>query len=490
MDEERPATMRRLTGQDAVFVYAELPSMGMHTMGTLLIDPPDRSDRSFGYEEVVGTIAARIHLMPPLRQRLLEIPLDLGNPVFVDDPDFRIENHMHRIGVPQPGTLHELAEIVGDIASRPLPRTQPLWEMWVAEGMAEGRMALVMKLHHAILDGATGSGLMATLMDVTPDAEPPKPPSELWSPPPLPSAFELTRRSLTERFVDPIGLGRLVWKTGVGIRNRQRAIDEVTPEGEERAGLFEGGPMTRMNGSVTARRSAAYGSAPLEEIKIIKNAYGVTVNDAILAATTLAMRRYLQAQDDLPDVPIYCLVPVSTKSDDEKQDLSNKVSGMVISMPTQLEDPDEIVEAIRAETANAKHVFGAIEDDLLPAWLDVVPPAVVGAIARVYGGFELADSMQRPMANVVVSNMMGPPIPLYFGGARVEAVYPMGPVAHGMGLNITLLSNMGRIDIGVLACPDNVTDVWSIAEGFARAVGELKVAAEKLRDQQDASSVG
>ena len=473
---------RRLSGQDIVFVYGETRSMPMHTMGTVILDASGTTDGRFGYEDVIATIESRIHLVPPFRQRLLEIPLGLGHPMLVDDPEFRLENHVHHLAVHAPGTLRELAEIVGDLASQPLDRSQPLWEMWVIEGLQDGRIALVTKLHHCIVDGASGASQMSQLMDLERDTTP-EPPSEPWDPAPLPTALDLMAGSLTSRLVNPLELGRLVVRTAQGLRARRRAQLEMLGEGETAPPLFDmGAPDTIFGGSPSHRRNVAYGSASLADVKAIKKAFGVTVNDAVLAACTLAVRRYLEAHDALPDVPLYCMVPVSTKSESEKAELANKVSTIVVELPTHLDDPGAVVAAVHRSTADAKHVFEAIEHDLMPAWLQYLPPLLTPAFARLVSELKPADRGSGGMgANLVVSNMMGPPIPLYFGGARVEAVYPMGPIGEGFGLNITVLSNLDRLDIGVLGCPEIVPDVWEIATGFDQAVGELTIAAEKRR---------
>jgi diacylglycerol O-acyltransferase len=479
-DEARPHEPRRLSGQDAIFVYGETPAMPMHTIGTVLLDP-SRVTGGFGFEQIEKTLAARIDRMAPFRQRLLEVPLGFGHPMLADDPDFRLENHLHRLAVPAPGGLRELAGLVGELAGRPLDRHQPLWEMWAVEGLEGGRIALVTKLHHCMMDGASGSSQMGALMDLDPDASPPQPPPGTWSPPPLPSALALAARSFGSRFVSPARVARLVGATARGLRARRRAEREIARSGEERPGILELAPATPFNRAISAHRSVAYGSAPLAEVKRVKNAFGVTVNDAVLAACTLALRRWFLAREALPATPLLCMVPVSLKSETEKQELSNKVSGMTIRLPTQLEDPEAVVRAVHRETADAKQVFHAVEDDFVPAWLQLVPPLLATYGSRLYSELQLADRVP-PIVNLVVSNMMGPPVPLFFGGALVEAIYPMGPVGEGVGLNITLLSNMGRLDVGVLACRELVPDPWEISEGITRALAMLSAAAE-LRDR-------
>jgi diacylglycerol O-acyltransferase len=443
------------------------------------LDPSDGPCENFGYDEIFANIEARIHHIAPFRQRLLEIPLGLGHPILVDDPHFRLENHIHRLAVHAPGTLRELADIVGDLAGPLLDRSQPLWEMWVIEGLQGGRIALVTKLHHCIVDGASGSSQMAQLMDLERDTTP-EPSSEPWDPAPLPTATELMRMSLTDRLVNPLEMGRLLLHTAQGLRSRRKAQLETLREGEEAPPLFDMSATDTLFGrSPSRRRNVAYGSASLTDVKAIKNAFGVTVNDTVLAACALALRRYLEAHDALPDAPLSCMVPVSTKSESEKAELSNKVSTIVVELPTHLVDPEAMVAAVARRSDDAKQIFAAIEHDLIPAWLQYIPPVLTPIGARLVSDLKPADRQGAMGANLVVSNMMGPPIALYFGGASVEAVYPMGPIGEGFGLNITVLSNRDRLDIGVLSDPDIVPDIWEIANGFSRAVGELVIAAEK-----------
>ncbi|MDH3684816.1 MAG: wax ester/triacylglycerol synthase family O-acyltransferase [Myxococcales bacterium] len=474
------ATMRRLSGQDAIFVYAETPNMPMHTMGTTLLDPSGVEGR-FGYEEIVETVASRVHLMPPFRQRLLEVPLGLGHPFLVEDPDFRAEHHLHRRQLPGPGTMQELAELVGELSATLLDRTKPLWEMWVVEGLETGEIALVSKMHHCMIDGASGSSQMAQLMDLEPRPAP-RAPAPHFDPPPLPSALGLARRSVGSRLVSPLQLGRLAFRTGRGLLARRRAELEFPhaseADGGEVPGPFETAPETPWSGALTRNRAVAYGSAPLDDVKFVKDAFGVTVNDAVLAACTLAVRSYLGERGEYPERPFQCLVPVSLKSDQEKTEFSNKVSMLNVDLPTQLDDPAEVIEVVHRETARAKRVFEAVTDDLVAPWLELAPPVLSALGARLYSELGLAD-YAPPIANLVASNMMGPPVPLYFGGARVTAVYPMGPVGEGFGLNLTVLSNMGRLDLGVMACRERIPEPFAIADAFTQAVADLRLAAEK-----------
>jgi diacylglycerol O-acyltransferase len=472
-DPNEPSSPRRLRGNDAIYLYGESDSMPMHTLGTMIVDASTHP--GFDFDHVLATIRSRVHMMPPFRQRLLEIPFDLGNPILADDPDFRIENHVRRIGAPAPGGLRELSEVVGMLAEQPLERSKPLWEMWYVDGMKDGRIALVTKLHHCVMDGASGSAQMAGLLDIEPDTCVP-PPSKPWNPKPLPSALELASSSAFERVVSPQRVAGALFDSAKGLLSRIRAEQEIDSRGEERGGWL--GPRTPLNRSLTRHRSVAYGSVLLDDIKRVKTAFDVTVNDAVLAAFSLALRRYLLEHDALPDQPLNCSMPVSLKTDAERQDLSNKVTGATIQLPTQLDDPVEVIEAIHLATENAKSVLAAIEVEIIPQWLEIIPGSLAEIALRAIRDTKIVDIMPPPF-NVLLSNVMGPPIPLYFGGARVEAVYPMGPCGEGMGLNVTVLSNMGRLDIGVLTCTEAVPDPWEITQAFAQVVGELLLLADE-----------
>lgn len=470
-----PAPPRRLSGEDAVFVHAETASMPMHTLGTLILDPSTAPGGRLDRAHLVRHVKQRIHKMPPFRQRLIEPPLGLGSPVLADDPAFRVEAHVHRVVAPRPGTPRELAQVVEEIAARRLDRSKPLWEMWLVEGLAEGHCAVVTKLHHCMIDGATGASQMANLLDFAPTVEGGRPPR--FRPGALPSRLGLLLGSLA-RPRDPRAFARLLQATAARLVEQWRA--------GEMASLLPDAPRTPWSGAAGTRRRVAFGSAPLDDLKLVKHAFGVTVNDAVLAACTLALRRCLVAHDALPDRPLACAMPVSLKSEEDLQRFSNKVTVTKVLLPTQLDDPAAIVRAVQEETEAAKRSFEASGAELLLDWLDWAPGPLVSAGAWVFTTLGLASHLPMPW-NCVVSNMRGAPFPLYFAGARVLATYPMGPAGDGVGLNITVLSNMGRLDFGVLSAGDDAPDPWELADGFGAAVAELRAIAEGAGGAADGS---
>jgi len=470
--------MQRLSGMDASFLYMETPSMHSHVVGTLVLDP-STSPEPFTFDRVVGLIRDRIHLLDPFRRRLVPVPFNLSHPVWIEDPDFDIEAHLHRVTAPPPGSMHELADIVGEIAGLPLDRSRPLWDLTVVEGLEDGHVAMVTKMHHAAIDGITGADLMAHLFDLTADAEGPPPPEEPWRPEEVPSDVELVRDALVHNLANPMRAAKVVRRTLRGVVDVVQTQREAAAESRPQPALPFQAPRVRWSASITPHRVVAFGKATLEDMRVVKSTFGTTVNDVVLAATTMTLRRYLQAHDDLPDVPLVCSCPVSVHS--EHGEGTNQVSSMFVRLPVQLADPVEVLRTINAETKEAKIMQSAIGAETLQDFVQFIPPTLFNRAMRLYSGLNLADR-HRPVHNLIVSNVPGPPIPLYAAGAQVKGVFPFGPLLEGAGLNVTVLSNMGHVDFGVIACRELVPDVWQIADGFGDAVLALR----KLADEAGA----
>jgi len=461
--------MRRLSGLDAAFLYFETPTMHMHVTGTVVLDPSTMPG-GYSFGRIREVLASRLHLMPLFRERVAMVPFGLAHPVLIEDPDFDLDNHLHRVAVPAPGSFHELAEFVGDIASRPLDRSRPLWEMWVVEGLEHGYVALVAKMHHCAIDGVSGAESMVHIFDLSPTPEPVEPPP--WSPEAVPSDWDLVTGALASRLRTPARVVRTVRNTArsvVGLTRTLRGPDVSNPT------LPLTAPRTSFNGAVTAHRAVAFSKASLEEIKLVKNTFGTTVNDVVLAACTRSLRRWLLAHEGLPDRALVASVPVSVRSESDPTG-GNRVSAMFVSLPVGEEDPVAALAAIREDTKGAKEIHGALGADTLQDWAEFAAPAVAARAARFYSANRLAER-HPPLHNLIVSNVPGPPVPLYCAGARVVGVYPMGPILEGAGLNLTVLSNMGSVDFGAIACRELVPDLWDIATGFTDAVTEYHKAA-------------
>jgi diacylglycerol O-acyltransferase len=466
--------MQRLTGMDASFTHMETPDMHLHVMGTIIVDPESMVG-GYSFETIKRTVASRIHLIPPFRRRLVEVPFRLGNPVWVEDADFDLDAHIHRIGVPAPYTVHELAEIVADIASRPLDRNRPLWDMWVIEGLENGHVALATKIHHSAIDGVSGADLMVHLFDLTPKVAEVEPPGQ-WRPERRPSELQLVAGAVGTMVTQPLGMARMLVKTGRSVFNvvqTQRNKDPDAPS----ATLPFTAPRTPFNGAISPHRSVAYGRASLEDMKVVKNAFGTTINDVVLAACTMSLRHWLIDHDALPEKSLVASVPISVHNESDGPG-TNKVSAMMVPLPILMDDPVDQLLTIREDTKGAKEIHKAMDADMLTGMAEFAPPRLLNRASRLYSRLNLADR-HRPVHNLVISNVPGPPIPLFCCGARVLATYPMGPILEGAGLNFTVLSNMGNVDFGAIACREMVPDIWDLATGFGEGVDALKKAADK-----------
>ncbi len=481
--------MERMSGLDATFLYLETPSLHTHVVGVVVLDTTTVPG-GYSYERLYEVFRQRLSAIPAFRRRVLFVPLDLDHPVRIDDPDFDLDAHLFRVAVRPPGTMHELAEIVGDFASRPLDRSRPLWEAWIVEGLEDGRVALVTKVHHSAIDGVSGVDVMATLFDLEPDApEPDAPEPESpadWQPDQVPSSWKLMRDAVRDRVMHPTQALRQVGNVASSLFDMARTT-LTARAGERRSPLMINAPRTRWTGALTPHRTVAFGEVPLEDLKIVKDAFGAKVNDVVLAACTQSLRRYLIEHDDLPDRPLVAYCPVSIRGEDGARG-SNQFTTMAVKLPVQIDDPVEQLRAIADDTHAAKELTNAAGVSTLQDVAQFMPPTLFNLAMRFYSGMRLAD-YHPPIQNAVISNVPGPPIPLYCAGASVDAVYPFGPLIEGAGLNITVLSNMGKVDVGVIACRETVPDVWDMTEGFDDAVAALKQAAQSETEPEATAPV-
>ena len=460
--------MHRLSGLDASFLYLETSSQLLHVCGLVVVDPSTMPG-GYSFHNLATELARRVKVLPAFRRKVHGVPFDLDHPVWVEDPDFDLTNHLHRAAVPAPGGRTELAELCGILAAQPIDRSRPLWEMWVVEGLADGRVAVLIKMHHACVDGVTGASLLLHLCGLTPDAEPGEQ-TEPDNPSQPPSDWSLVRQGVSAIVRKPFQLAGLLPRTlGVlpsWVDRSRRGLSMPPPFTE---------PRTSFNGTISGRRSVAHATVSLADVKRVKNAFGVTVNDVVLAMCSGALRRYLSDRDDLPDGSLVAMVPVSTHGSGSA-DGTNRVSGMFTSLCTAVDDPADRLRAIAEGNRAGKEHHAAIGSDLLRDWARFSAPLTFALAARLYSFLRLAE--KHPVVhNLVISNVPGPPMPIYLLGCRVLGMYPLGPVFHGAGLNITVLSNDGRVDIGLIACRDSAPNLWALADAMPDALAELLDAA-------------
>lgn len=459
--------MRRMSGVDAAFLYGETASWHMHVSAVMILEPgPD----GFCVDELADRIARRLHRAPQFRWRLVEVPFGLDRPGWIEDPDFDIDRHIRRIAVPPPGRPVQLGNLIGELVAIKLDRRKPLWEFWVIEGLEDGNVALLAKIHHSIIDGVSGSELASVLLDVEPNpAEAPEPderPVEL-----LPSPVDLLVQGLGETCRVPWRVARLATAsvrqglTFLGFRN----------QGSAPPAPFQA-PRTSFNAELTPHRRFAFTSVPLDEVRAIKHRYDVKVNDVILALCAGALRRYLQGRDELPTAPLIAQVPVSLRADDERSAVGTRVGAMFASLATDIADPVMRLLCIHDGTRGAKEMQRALAADKIMGITEAGPPALISLAARMYSAASL-DRRTPPVMNLIISNVPGPSFPLYCAGAEVTAMYPMGPLIYGTGVNVTVFSYRDRVDFGFMVCRDLVPDPWSLAEGVPLSLDELNAAA-------------
>ena len=355
--------MERLTGLDAAFLYLENPTNHMHVAMTMVLDPSSVPG-GYTFENLKQFIANRVHLVPPFTRRLVEVPLNLAHPVWVEDPDFDIDFHIRRIGCPSPGGRRELGEMAGQIASTPIDRSRPLWELWVIEGLKQDRIGVVTKVHHAAIDGSSGADLMVHLFDLEPaPADPPQladRPAEH-----IPNDFELLGHAAASRMRKLIALPKLLGDT-VGAVNRVAQGRRSGEDGKTGAAPLTA-PRTSWNGSLSPMRSVGFARVTLDDVKALKDAFGCTVNDVVLGLCAGTLRSYMLANEDVPDTPLVAACPVSVRAGDDNAP-GNKVSAMFATLDTQLEDPTDRIRAIQARTVGAKAEHNAVGADMLQNW--------------------------------------------------------------------------------------------------------------------------
>ncbi len=482
--------MQQLTGLDTSFLNLETPSTYGHVSGLAIFDPSTASLPTT-LDGVKQLIMERIHLLPPYRRRLVEVPFGLDHPYWLEDPDFDIEFHVRHIGLPPPGDDRQLAEQVARIVARPLDRSRPLWELYVIEGLQGGLVAHLTKIHHCAIDGVSGAEILGTLLDVAPEPREVEPPRRAWRPEPQPTELEMWLRGVAGIASRPrkglrlareglrhlpelsrsLGFGEL---PGESLLNRLvgRRPQPMLSEAPTQA------PRAIFNGRITPHRRFAFGSLSLDEVKEIKNARGVTVNDVVMALCAGALRRYLEQHRELPADPLVAMVPVSVRTEEQKGTFGNQVSSMTASLHTHVADPLQRLDRIHESMRVAKEQHKALPATLLQDFAQFAPPAVAARAARVITRAAAANWMDVPF-NVVISNVPGPQFPLYGMGAKLVAHYPVSAVSDGVGLNITLQSYDGSLDFGLVACREMVPDLWDLMDYLRDALHELKDAAKE-----------
>ncbi len=478
--------MRQLTGLDAQFLALETPRQAGHVGGLAVLDPSTRPNGRMELADLQRTIEQRLPELPPFRWRLRTVPFGLDYPYWIDDPHFDLEYHVRELALAPPPTDAKLGEQVARIFSRPLDRARPLWEAYLIHGLPDGRVAVLTKIHHAVIDGISGAEILGVLLDLTPEGRPAADGGRTRADR-EPTDLEMLLRGVlgAPRYVERVAralpstlpnvedvqlfaqipgvptVGRVTRRMARMIRGGERRV-------LERSNLAA--PATSFNGRVSPHRRFAFGQLRLDAVKQVKNEHGCTVNDVVLSVCAGAVRWWLLEHDELPESPLVAQVPVSVRSEEQFGTYGNRIG--MLSAPLFVDEADPVRRLERTHEAMrvAKERHQALPAQLLQDATQFIPPAVFSRASRIT--FSLAAT-GRPIWNLVVSNVPGPQFPLYMAGAQLVANYPVSVITDGMGLNITVMSYRGHLDVGIVADRDQMPDVWKLIGWLEDSLAEL-----------------
>ena len=444
--------MERVSDLDALFLAGETPAQHLHVLATLLLDRSAIRGSDM-YELLQSRVAERFHLIEPLRRRVQ--PVHVGRPLWIDDAAMHLQGHLHHVALAEGSGLEGLARKAGDIASCPLSRDRPLWEAWLVDGVEKDQVAVIVKIHHAAVDGVSGIFALSAFFDLEPFPDAPAE-STTWRPEPAPGPVEVARAVMEDMRRRPgvvaRGLARVLTSGSALVRARSAE-----------APLPLTGPRLSYNRSLTARRSVAFTRISLDDVRELRQATNVSVNDVLVALCAGVLRRYAMECDELPDRPLVAGVPVAERKAEDGAG-GNRFSFMFYGLPVHLEDPLERLSFVHRSSAVVKDLYAKTGEGLFASVAALAPMAMVGPVLRGMSALRLG-SVFPPVINVLISNIRGPDIPLFVAGAELTSIFPMGPLVEGVGLGITAVSYRDEVAFGFMACADLVPDVQELAAG-------------------------
>jgi len=481
-------TVERLTGLDAAFLALETTETHLHVCATLVIEP---GEQGFTADTLRRLVADRLDRVPPFRRKVVTIPMQIHHPVWWDaEPDLDV--HVQAATLPGPGGAAELAAFTAQVAGVALDRDRPLWEMWVVDGLEHDHVAIIAKIHHACIDGVAGVEIMAQLLDIVPTALAPEseaPRSRALTVVPQvplvddipegdfrtrPSDAALVRSAIDELTAQPMRLVRALRNlAGAAVR----IIDKVEHPNTPSTALPFRAPSTALNQAISAERTVAFSALPLDDVKTVRRAFGATVNDVLLAVTAGALRRWFDQYSEIPNSPLVAAIPTSVRSLDERGAMGNRFSAWFVHLALSEADPVARLRAISEQTVHAKSLHDEVGSEAMHRWAELLSPIAYSPVTKMY---RAVGARIRPIANVVCSNVPGPRFPMYCTDARVVACYPFGPIWDGTGLNLTMLSYLDTVGVGIIGCADSVPGIDDLAAALPDALAELMKAASAL----------
>jgi WS/DGAT/MGAT family acyltransferase len=459
-----------MSATDAGFYYAESENTPLHVGSVAVFEGPAPT-----YGDLVRLLLSKLHNVPRYRQRVREVPMQLGRPMWVDDPHFQILYHVRHTAVPSPGSDEQLRNLAGRVLGQRLDMAKPLWEVWLVEGLENGRWAIISKVHHCMVDGIAGTDLMQQIFDIDPDAKHPAP--KEWTAQRDPSDLGLAAGALVENVTHPLrqltsapalgGAGR----TAKGLINSGKTLASALPQFAKQAAT----PMARtLTGPIGPHRRWAWTDAQFEEFKGVRTALGGTVNDVVLTAITRGFRDLLKGRGALAEnVVVRSMVPVSVRQPGERGSLDNRVSAVFVDLPVGEADPAERLTRIRQQMDDYKKTMQAVDARSIISMGDFVAPTLLSL------GVRAAMQMGQFWAQAVTTNVPGPRVPLYVLGRRMCSAHAYVPIAGGTRVSIGIFSYLNTMTFGINADFDGFPDVDVLAGGIRRGIDELKEIAGK-----------
>jgi diacylglycerol O-acyltransferase len=461
----------RFSPLDASFLHIEDDVSHMHLGAILVFEGPPPP-----YDEFASTVSAKLSRVPRFRQVVRTVPLHLGRPVWVDDRHFNLGYHLRHTALPAPGGMPELRRLVGRVMGQQLDRSRPLWEMWMVEGLDDGEWALISKTHHAMVDGVSGADLLAAILDVTVEVD--RSGDVPWAPAPAPSRAELAAQAMVEMALSPFEQARALRRlTRLPRRAASQAAD-VASGLWATAGLIRPRAGSSINGPLGPHRRWVTADTTVADIKTVRQAFGGTFNDVVLAAITRGYRDLLLGRGESVERPLRTMVPVSVRARNDRGmavgdgDTANKVSAIFADLPVGLDDPVDALASISAQMQGLKDSRQALAGEALTSLGGFAPPVLLAIGGRL--GTRL--SLQRQV-NTLTTNVPGPQLPLYAVGRRMVRCYPYAPLGIGLRVGTAIFSYDGKVTFGVTADFDTNADIEVLTDGITEGMAQLVAAA-------------
>lgn len=476
------AGYERLSALDTSFLHAERLEYPMHVGSLLVFEGAPFFDEGgrFRIGEIRDLVLSRLHLIPKFRKRLMTTPLAQGRPVWVDDEQFDIRYHVRLTALPKPGSRDQLVALAERVQEHLLDRERPLWELWFVEGLEGGNVAVIQKTHHSMIDGISGVDVATALLDISPDYQAPEVPE--WEPESAPSPSELLLTSVYERVTVPAELARSVRS---GLRGPRAALDRAGRLARGVASFVDRNaiaPRTSLNTRAGRHRRFATVRVPIDELKRVRGVYGGTLNDVMLTGVADGLGRLLRSRgEEVDELHLRVVVPVSVRDESDHNTLGNKVSAMLVNLPLGITDHEERLAAIHRETKRLKETEQAEGADFVIGLTEQVAPNLIALAAK-------AVHRQR-LVNMICTNVPGPQFPLYMMGAKLLEGYPFVPLTRNLTLVVGIISYNGYVHFGLFADRDACTDLEVLAAGITDAFVEMVKDVDE-REHADADEGG